>query len=107
MPLVALLLLSAIPLIVADTPADCRYEDVVGVWKFDVDDTNADSIVDCPKHNLIKTKNKLVVKLSFPNVAVDQFGNAGFWTMVYNQGKEPWIGSLYLYSVISAEYSNY
>lgn len=88
MPLVALLLLSAIPLIVADTPADCRYEDVVGVWKFDVDDTNADSIVDCPKHNLIKTKNKLVVKLSFPNVAVDQFGNAGFWTMVYNQGFE-------------------
>ena len=32
--------------------------------------------------------NKMRVELKYPNVAVDQFGNQGTWTMVYNQGFE-------------------
>ena len=28
---------------------------------------------------------KLRVSLKYPNLAVDQFGNLGTWTMVYNQ----------------------
>jgi hypothetical protein len=28
---------------------------------------------------------KFRVDLKYPNVAVDQFGNVGTWTMVYNQ----------------------
>ena len=32
--------------------------------------------------------NKVRVELKYPNVAVDQFGNQGTWTMVYNQGFE-------------------
>ena len=29
--------------------------------------------------------SKLRVDLKYPNIAVDQFGNIGSWTMVYNQ----------------------
>jgi len=85
---IAFFLLAAISLIGADTPADCRFEDAVGVWAFSLDDTNADSSIDCAKHNVVKTKTKYTIKLLYPNVAVDQYGNQGEWTMVYNQGFE-------------------
>ena len=85
-----LFLLPLLPLTFADTPADCRYEDVVGVWDLVIGDTSADSAVDCTtfheKRLLANPKTKYTVKLAYPNVAVDQFGNDGFWTMVYNQG---------------------
>jgi len=29
--------------------------------------------------------DKVKVELKYPNVAVDQFGNIGTWTMIYNQ----------------------
>ncbi len=29
-----------------------------------------------------------VVTLSFPNIATDDNGNIGFWTIIYNQGFE-------------------
>ena len=28
------------------------------------------------------------LKLIFPNIVIDDFGNKGFWTIVYNQGFE-------------------
>ena len=62
----------------------------MGVWAFSLDDTNADSAVDCAQHNVVKTKTKYTVELLYPNMAVDQYGNQGFWTMVYNQG-ECWL----------------
>ena len=30
-------------------------------------------------------KSVVKVNLMFPDVALDQFGNKGFWTMIYNQ----------------------
>lgn len=27
------------------------------------------------------------VELKYPNIVVDEFGNEGFWTMIYNQVK--------------------
>jgi len=46
------------------------------------------------KHNLYVTTvtvsvvRKLRVNLKYPNVAVDEFGNRGHWTMIYNEGFE-------------------
>ena len=31
---------------------------------------------------------KIQIQLLHPNVAVDQYGNKGHWTMIYNQGFE-------------------
>jgi cathepsin C len=31
---------------------------------------------------------KLRVNLKYPDVAVDEFGNRGHWTMIYNEGFE-------------------
>jgi len=46
------------------------------------------------KHNLyvtlvtVSVVRKLRVNLKYPNVAVDEFGNRGHWTMIYNEGFE-------------------
>lgn len=32
--------------------------------------------------------NTLLVRLEMPDVVIDQFGNKGFWTLVYDQGFE-------------------
>lgn len=46
------------------------------------------------KHDLYVTPvtvslvRRLRVNLKYPNVAVDEFGNLGHWTMIYNEGFE-------------------
>merc|ERR1719153_1775455 len=37
---------------------------------------------------LVPVVSKFRVDLKYPNEAIDQFGNVGTWTMVYNQGFE-------------------
>ena len=34
-----------------------------------------------------KASSQIEVELLYPDVALDEFGNKGFWTMVYNQVK--------------------
>jgi len=83
-----LLLVAAVALLSvakADTPADCRFEDVVGEWNFDLKITNAKDALDCSN---FKPNSQYKIKMIFPNIAVDQFGNKGTWTMIYNQGFE-------------------
>ena len=46
--------------------------------------------IDCNKPVVPVTKFQ--VQLLFPDVAVDQYGNKGFWTLIYNQGFELVIG---------------
>jgi hypothetical protein len=36
----------------------------------------------------VSVVRKLRVKLKYPNVALDEFGNRGQWTMIYNEGFE-------------------
>lgn len=84
------LLLSSIFLISgkveADTPANCTFEDVEGSWIFYESERSQDSTIDCSSKAPVVAKVR--VDLKYPNVAVDQFGNVGTWTMVYNQGFE-------------------
>ncbi|GIY48325.1 hypothetical protein CDAR_37451 [Caerostris darwini] len=43
---------------------------------------NSEKYLTCPIAHTLK------ITLRFPNVAFDEFGNKGFWTIVYNQGFE-------------------
>lgn len=70
----------------ADTPANCTYEDVEGSWIFYESERSQDSSIDCMSQ--VPVVAKFRINLKYPNVAVDQFGNVGTWTMVYNQGFE-------------------
>lgn len=79
-------LLPFISKIVADTPADCRYEDIKGQWTFHVSERNFDNTLDCP--NMEQTPE------NFPNTVVinlhdyNQANQDGTFTLIYNQGYE-------------------
>ncbi|XP_053644016.2 dipeptidyl peptidase 1 isoform X2 [Cherax quadricarinatus] len=70
----------------ADTPANCTFDDIRGDWTiYETERTGDDNIV-CDEMGPIV--HKKTISLMYPNVAVDEFGNEGTWTMVYNQGFE-------------------
>ncbi|KAK3608345.1 hypothetical protein CHS0354_030800 [Potamilus streckersoni] len=70
----------------ADTPANCTYEDVRGKWVFMIGSKGHDRTLDCSAFD--SPIMELQITLDFPNLAIDQFGNTGFWTLIYNQGFE-------------------
>ena len=70
-------------LVMADTPANCTFEDVEGSWMFYETDRDNDNSLDCEVSKAVVSKTR--VELKYPDVAVDQFGNIGTWTMIYNQ----------------------
>ena len=79
----------------ADTPANCTYQDVSGTWTLYLGPaSNAVTNLDqyCSKFTRADVVRTLTVELKFPDVAVDEFGREGFWTLVYNQGFEVVIG---------------
>ena len=77
--------------VLGDTPANCTYEDVRGTWHFYLGETGYDRSVDCSKS--FDVKMTIGVELMYPDVALDQFGNQGFWTLIYNQGFEVVVGT--------------
>ncbi|XP_071520204.1 dipeptidyl peptidase 1-like [Panulirus ornatus] len=70
----------------ADTPANCTFEDVKGDWILYETERSGDASIDCS--NMGPIIHKKMVSLMYPNEAVDEFGNKGTWTMIYNQGFE-------------------
>ncbi|XP_060583530.1 dipeptidyl peptidase 1-like [Ruditapes philippinarum] len=74
----------------ADTPANCTYEDIVGTWIFQYTQIDGDNTINCTTETNYVSAVKLT--LDFPDLAVDQDGNTGFWTLIYNQGFEVVIG---------------
>ena len=70
----------------ADTPANCTFEDVQGIWTFYVGENGHDNTINCDSS--FKVVTELRVHLLFPDVALDDNYNVGFWTMIYNQGFE-------------------
>lgn len=69
----------------ADTPANCTFEDVAGKWTLWEGPRGVKPGASCANHQG-PWERKVRVTLLSPNKVVDQFGNEGTWTMVYNQG---------------------
>ena len=80
------LLAAALIAALGDTPANCSYEDALGTWRFYIGPAGFDNRLNCSKP--FSPRKTLEVSLGFPDLAVDQFGNQGLWTLVYNQGFE-------------------
>lgn len=76
--------------VLGDTPANCTYEEIRGQWTFFVGEGGHDRKIDCANFDQVK-KSEYNITLEFPNVVTDQFGNKGFWTLIYNQGFEVFI----------------
>ena len=69
-----------------DTPANCTYEDIRGIWLFEESDRIQSRKENCDGFRT--GSHRVYFKLDFPNVATDVHGNAGKWTIIYNQGFE-------------------
>ena len=91
MKIISLLLLcGSLRAVLGDTPANCTYEDIRGTWIFHLGASGYDEAPDCTGFDV---KNTYRVELLYPDVAQDEFGNQGFWTLIYNQGFEVVIGT--------------
>ena len=75
-----------LPLALGDTPANCTYEEMSGNWTFYIGSAGHDNTLDCSGN--FPTVSKVTVHLVWPDVAKDDKGNTGFWTIIYNQGSE-------------------
>ena len=67
-----------------DMPTNCTYDETIGDWTFYLGKDGQTNQVDC--NDIVEPIKTLRVKLLFPNHVVDEYGNEGTWTMIYNQG---------------------
>lgn len=81
-----ILLLFFIKYCLADTPANCTYDDIQGTWIFSESERINDLTEEC--NGTQKAVRTLKIDLTFPNFATDEHGNTGHWTLIYNQGFE-------------------
>lgn len=87
MKLCATLLAVALQQSLADVPAHCLQEDVLGSWDLEISDKTFETLPDCATEQWTSTKQTL--ELSLPNrVTLFPQGDEGTWTMVYDQGWE-------------------
>lgn len=70
----------------ADTPANCTFEDIRGYWLFEESEPINDRNEDCDR--VTSYPRQVYIHLDYPNNATDKFGNRGKWTIIYNQGFE-------------------
>ena len=88
----------------ADLPVHCLNTQVSGKWVFEMGHDNNDNTIHCghhvpdlnsdhfTKHGFpLAVVNKMTVSLEEPNIAIDEEGNRGTWTMVYDEGFEVFI----------------
>lgn len=82
----AVALLACVPDALCDTPANCTYEEMSGAWTFYLGSGGHDNKLDCS--DSFQVARMVKVNLTYPDVATDDQGNTGFWTIIYNQGFE-------------------
>ena len=85
----ATLLVALLASALADIPAHCLQKDVLGTWKFQLSAPIADPTsvsLTCDQLDVLPYATDIT--LSVPTHAVDESGNKGTWTMVYDQGFE-------------------
>ncbi|XP_069746985.1 dipeptidyl peptidase 1 [Narcine bancroftii] len=70
----------------ADTPANCSYEDLLGTWVFHVGQEGQDRNVDCSKMG--RPIKSVTVHLQKFDIVEGDRGDFGFFTLIYNQGFE-------------------
>eukprot|EP00054_Salpingoeca_dolichothecata_P027703 m.204413 g.204413 ORF g.204413 m.204413 type:complete len:456 (-) comp26027_c1_seq2:45-1412(-) len=87
MTLMMMLLLGCIAATSADTPANCTNTQALGRWTFSVSPNSYTKDVNCSTFAHMP-KTSMTITLRAPDVAVDDQGNTGFWTFIYNQGFE-------------------
>jgi len=92
--LVAACLLAGVGAVRADTPANCSKSEYIGTWTYSVGSVDPRGpATDCSNWDCSRDRCETYsLKLDQPNIAVDQNGNRGNWTLIYNQGVEVWIG---------------
>ena len=73
-----------LPIFISPSNGECRFEDVVGVWNFFIGDVSTNT-VGCNETN-DSNHTKYTVELNYPDIAKDEFGNPGFWTLVDSAG---------------------
>lgn len=95
-----------LPGIWADTPANCTFNDIAGKWTLYEGSRIHNGSIDCS--SIVSVARKLRVDLRYPDIAVDEFGNHGHWTMIYNEGFEITINqrTFFAYSYFTKEAEN-
>ena len=71
--------------VVADTPANCSYAEIIGSWDFHVGPPSPYANISCASFTPASTYS---IQLSYPDVVTDSLGHTGFFTLIYNQGFE-------------------
>lgn len=74
--------------VLADTPANCTYADMLGYWDVYLSEPGNKN-TDC--YNTPSDRMQPGIKFLEPNLAASDVGERGNWTLIYNQGMELWL----------------